>query len=79
MQGSREAVCSDIAGGRVGGFPEPERAVWGAPEALRVLHGKSSHDMIINKYMKKNTQIWKIPSHDTIGSDIQCIRVNHCS
>ena len=28
-------------GGRVGGFPEPERAVRGAPEALRVLRGKS--------------------------------------
>ena len=26
--------------GRVGGFPEPERAVRGAPEALRVLRGK---------------------------------------
>ena len=26
--------------GRVEGFPEPERAVRGAPEALRVLHGR---------------------------------------
>ena len=26
--------------GRVGGFPEPERAVRGAPEAPRVLRGK---------------------------------------
>ena len=28
-------------GGRVGGFPEPEREVRGALEALRVLCGKS--------------------------------------
>ena len=27
-------------GGRVGGFPEPERAIRGAPEALRELRGK---------------------------------------
>ena len=27
--------------GRVGGFPEPERAVRGIPEAPRVLRGKS--------------------------------------
>ena len=31
----------ETRGGRVGGFPEPERAVRGAPEALRVLRGKS--------------------------------------
>ena len=24
---------------RVGGFPKPKKAIWGAPEALRVLRG----------------------------------------
>ena len=42
----REAVSTDIVegrleGGRVAGFPEPERAIRGAHEALRELCGKS--------------------------------------
>ena len=31
----------ETRGSRVGDFPEPERAIRGAPEALRVLHRKS--------------------------------------
>ena len=30
-----------IREGRVGGFPEPEKAIRGAPEDLRELHRKS--------------------------------------
>ena len=29
-----------MRGTYIGGFPEPERAIWGTPEALRVLRGK---------------------------------------
>ena len=30
----------EVRGTYIGGFPEPERAIRGAPEALRVLRGK---------------------------------------